>query len=149
MRWIYNDGGRRAAGFKGEADDCVCRSIAIVTGIPYREVYDLINRFAKDERYRRGKLGFLAVNGRGSSARTGVHKPTIRELTRTLGLRWVPTMKPGTGCRVHLRDGELPNGRLLVACSKHITAVINGVIHDTHDPSRNGSRCVYGYWTME
>jgi hypothetical protein len=23
---------------------------------------------------------------------------------------------------------------------------IDGVIHDTHDPSRNGTRFVYGYW---
>jgi hypothetical protein len=24
--------------------------------------------------------------------------------------------------------------------------VIDGVIHDTFDPSRGGTRCVYGYW---
>lgn len=29
---------------------------------------------------------------------------------------------------------------------KHVCAVINGVIHDTFDSSREGSRCVYGYW---
>jgi hypothetical protein len=23
---------------------------------------------------------------------------------------------------------------------------IDGVIHDTHDPSLRGTRCVYGYW---
>lgn len=52
----------------------------------------------------------------------------------------------GTGCTVHLRDGELPRGRLIVAVSKHIVAVVDGVIHDTHDPSRDETRCVYGYW---
>ena len=31
----YDDGGRKAAGFRGETNDCVCRAIAIVTGIPY------------------------------------------------------------------------------------------------------------------
>lgn len=25
----------------------------------------------------------------------------------------------------------------------------DGVIRDTHDPSRDGTRCVYGYWTAE
>jgi len=25
--------------------------------------------------------------------------------------------------------------------------VLDGVIHDTHDPSRGGRRCVYGYWS--
>jgi len=30
---------------------------------------------------------------------------------------------------------------------KHTTAVIDGIIHDTYDPSRAGTRCVYGYFT--
>jgi hypothetical protein len=38
-------------------------------------------------------------------------------------------------------------GRLIVRCSKHTTAVIDGIIHDTHDPSRGGTRCVYDYFT--
>jgi hypothetical protein len=44
------------------------------------------------------------------------------------------------------RNGELPIGRLIVSVSKHLVAVVDGVIHDTHDPSRAGTRCVYGYW---
>ena len=30
-----------------------------------------------------------------------------------------------------------------------ITAVIDGVINDTYDPSRGGKRCVYGYWVFK
>lgn len=41
---------------------------------------------------------------------------------------------------------ELPSGRLIVAVSRHLCAVIDGVIHDTFDPSRDGTRCVYGYF---
>ena len=37
--FIFNDGGRKAAGFKGKANDCVCRAISITTGLPYQEVY--------------------------------------------------------------------------------------------------------------
>ena len=37
-------------------------------------------------------------------------------------------------------------GKLVVNVSKHSTAVIDGVIHDNHDPSRAGTRCVYGYF---
>jgi hypothetical protein len=55
-------------------------------------------------------------------------------------------MKVGAGCQVHLRPDELPDGVLIAKVSKHLTAIINGVIHDTHDPSRNGNRCVYGYY---
>ena len=35
-----NDGGRAAAGYKGKAGDCVVRSIAIVSGLPYQKIYD-------------------------------------------------------------------------------------------------------------
>jgi hypothetical protein len=55
-------------------------------------------------------------------------------------------MKIGQGTTVHLRTEELPTGRLVVRLSGHLCAVIDGVIHDTHDPSRQGTRCVHGYW---
>ena len=35
----------------------------------------------------------------------------------------------------------------IVSCSKHITVVKNGILHDTYDCSRSVTRCVYGYWT--
>jgi len=58
-------------------------------------------------------------------------------------------MAIGQGCKVHLRAEELPPGRLVVQVSKHVTAVIDGVIYDTHDCSRGGTRCVYGLWRKE
>ena len=41
------------------------------------------------------------------------------------------------------------NGRLIVKVSKHLTSVIDGVINDTYDPSRNATRCVYGYYIKQ
>lgn len=138
--WVFDDGGRAAAGFRGETGDCVTRAIAIATGLPYSEVYAAINDAATAERPG-------ARRGRRSSARTGVFKPTSRKYIASLGWAWTPTMGIGTGCKVHLRRAELPAGRLIVAVSKHMVAVIDGVVHDTSDPSRDGTRCVYGYWT--
>jgi hypothetical protein len=46
---------------------------------------------------------------------------------------------------VHLHPDEPPKGRLIVAV-RHYTVVIDGVLHDTHDCTRGGKRCVYGYW---
>ena len=48
---------------------------------------------------------------------------------------------------VEAKKNELPSGTLIVSCSKHITVVKEGVLHDTYDCSRRGTRCVYGYWT--
>ena len=58
-------------------------------------------------------------------------------------------MQIGSGCKVHLRSDELPGGRLIVRTSRHLVAVIDGEIHDTYDPSREGTRCVYGYYKLE
>ena len=140
MNWQHDDGGRSAAGFKGDAGDCVCRSVAIATGIPYTDVYAALNTAAQVERTGKRKRG-------KSSARLGVYPATIRRFLESIGWKWTPTMGIGSGCKVHLRADELPAGRLIVSLSRHITAVIDGVIHDTHDPSRDGTRCVYGYYT--
>lgn len=137
--WAYSDGGRAAAGYKGVTGDCVCRAIALAAEIPYQDVYEMINVFAKAERRPKDKR---------SSARTGVHKDTCRRIMDYLGWQWEPTMGIGKGCKVHLRADELPKGRLVVSVSKHLVAVVDGVILDIVDPSRCGTRCVYGLWRV-
>ena len=139
MKWVFNDGGRAEAGYKGFTSDCVCRAISIATGKPYKEVYDLINEYAKKERITK-------CHQTRSSARTGVQIKTERKILSDMGWTWHPTMTIGSGCKVHLDENELPKGRLLVSVSRHLTAVIDGVINDTYDCSREGNRCVYGYY---
>jgi hypothetical protein len=145
MKHVVDDGGRAASGFEGSAGDCVCRSIAIAAELPYGEVYRELANGNGTQRAssRRGK--------RARSARSGVNvkRKWFKDYMQRLGFRWVPTMQIGSGCKVHLADGELPMGRLVVSLSGHSTAVIDGVIHDTHDPSRDGTRCVYGYFLRE
>jgi hypothetical protein len=141
MRFVFHDGGRAAAGYRGSTGDCVTRAIAIATGKPYQEVYDALNRLAEMERRSKRRR-------RRSSSRTGVYRATYQRYLQALGWRWTPTMTIGSGCQVHLRASELPQGALLVKVSRHLTAVIDGVIHDTHDCSRAGTRCVYGYFSM-
>ncbi len=139
MKFIFNDGGRKDAGYKGYAGDCTTRAIAIVTEKPYQEVYDAINEMAKSERTGSRKRG-------RSNARTGVYPQLVRRYFKSIGWEWIPTMFIGSGCKVHLKASELPSGRILANLSKHYTAVIDGVINDTDDPSRNETRCVYGYY---
>ena len=157
MQFIHNDGGRAAAGFKGSAGDCVTRAVAIASGLPYAEVYKTLA--AGTGVQRAGKRG-----KRAASARSGVNvsRKWFKDYMVSLGFKWTPTMFIGQGCKVHLREDELPAaGRLVVSVSRHYTAVIDGAIHDTHDPQRlafgedsdktdiHGTRCVYGYWSKE
>jgi hypothetical protein len=139
MKWKYDDGGRQAAGFKGDAGDCGVRAIAIATGCNYQQVYEEINEICKLRKPRKRERG-------KSSSRTGLHIPVMKQYMKTLGWIWTPTMFIGSGCRVHLRADELPSGRLVLNLSKHYAAFLDGVLHDTHDCSRDGTRCVYGYW---
>jgi hypothetical protein len=151
-RWQFNDGGRAAAGFKGKTGDCVTRAIAIATGIRYQQVYDELH--ARNKAYaasRRGRVAERIARGggrRGTTPRNGIFKEIWRPYVEQLGWVWHPTMQIGSSCKVHLRADELPPGRLIVQVSKHLAAVIDGVIHDTYDCSRGGTHCVYGYWSM-
>ena len=146
LSFQFNDGGRAATGFKGRAGDCVVRSIAIAANLPYMQVYEDL-RLA-NESYAQLRNNRLAKrhNAKGSSPRNGNHRNVFHDYIVGLGFRWVPTMRVGAGCQVHLRADELPKAILIVKVSKHLTAVVNGVIHDTHDPARGGNRCVYGYY---
>jgi hypothetical protein len=131
----YDDGGRAAAGYKGDTGDCVVRAIAIAAELPYQHVYDRVAEINKHHGKRKEK-----------TARKGVEKRLIRQILSSNGWVWTPTMHIGSGCKVHLRANELPTGRLIVSVSKHVVAVMDGVIHDTYDCSREGTRCVYGYY---
>lgn len=142
--FIYNDGGRADAGFKGVAGDCCCRAFAIATQKPYKEVYDLINAIGKENETKKNRKG----SGK-STARNGVYKSDAKKVAEALGMEWVPTMSIGQGCKTHLKAEELPKGRIVCNVSRHYVAVIDGVINDTFDCSRGGSRCVYGYWKVK
>lgn len=140
-RIVIADGGRAEAGFVGAAGDCVTCAIAIASGLPYRQVYDRLNELARRERPRGRR--------QRSSARNGVKRSTYKRLlVDELGATWVSCMSIGSGCTVHLRADELPGGRLVTKVSKHLVAVIDGVVYDTYDPSRGGTRCVYGYYVL-
>lgn len=129
LKHQYNDGGR-ASYFKAQSvGDCVVRAAAIASGRDYKEVYNLARQIT------------------GESPRDGMHRRHIDRLMSSLGAYWHPTMKIGSGCHVHLRPNEIPmNKRIVCNLSRHVTAVIDGVINDTYDPQRDGNRCVYGFW---
>ncbi len=149
FKFNINDGGRAAAGFKGQAGDCVVRSIAIATGLPYQKVYD--DLFRANQEFRNTSRTKLArsLKQRNDSPRTGTHRVVLKKYLEKMGWKWTPTMFVVQGCKVHLKREELPMGTLIVSCSKHLTVVIDGVLNDIFDCSRNGTRCVYGYWTKE
>ena len=129
MKYQFNDGGRSKYFSGNNVGDCVTRSIAIATGRDYKEVYGELHKF----------LGY--------SPRNGIKYDDIKKSVAHFGGSWVRVMKIGSGCKVHLKEGEIPmTGTIICRLSGHLCCVKDGVLLDTYDSSRNGTRCVYGFW---
>jgi hypothetical protein len=156
MWYQYDDGGRGATSSKENASERAVRAIAIATGKLYQEVYDAITALAAPKR------NAIQVSPQ-SSARGGINSATIRKYLESLGWTWKQTMLDDQGCTVHLVANDLPAGRLIVRLSKHLVAVIDGVVHDVYVHQRkhvscrkegelqvaSSGHCVYGYWMKE
>lgn len=140
----YNDGGRSEAGFKGRAGDCVARSIAIATGLPYREVYD---RLADSNANQRVTKRTKKSTAGKRTARNGIYtkRKWFKDYMVSLGWRWVPCQKVGDPKRVKFTAEELPGGAIIVAVRNHYAAMIDGVVNDTYQ-SCGSHVTVYGYW---
>jgi hypothetical protein len=147
-RWRRNDGGRRAAGYDnaGDRGGCVPRAIAIASGVPYREVLDALTvataRYVK--RFPRSWVARWikrSRDGRGYDPAQGCYDKIYGAYLKSIGWQYNPV-----DGRLHLRTDELPPGRLIVRVYRHLVAVIDGEIHDTHNSGGSGWRPVIGYW---
>ena len=150
MEFIYSDGGREEAGYKGHASDCVLRAFCNCLDLNYAEMYSFFHHrmktWADTSRTRSAKL---AKSRNQLTPRNGVSKQVYHKIfCDEFDMKWTPTMGIGTGCKVHLLSDELPSGNIIVRVSKHLTCVKDGMLHDTYDCSREGTRCVYGYWEI-
>ena len=130
MKLNINDGGRSKYFAASKVGDCVTRAIAIAAEKDYKQVYDGISDLI------------------GYSPRNGIKHKDVKKIMAHFGGKWQACMTIGSGCKVHLRTEELPSGRIVCNCSGHVVAVIDGVLNDTYDSSRGGTRCVYGYWVF-
>jgi len=152
ISFIKTDGGRAEAGFtnKATAGDCVARAVAIASGRPYIEVYaELAEINARMRLTKRRKA--KGVAGR-TTASHGIYTKSklFKDYMVLNGFEWIPTMRIGSGCLVHVRHDELPKkGRLVLRLSRHAAAVIDNILYDAYDCSRDGTRAVYGYWRLK
>lgn len=122
-KFLWDDGGRAISGFVGLTGDCVTRSIAIATGLAYRDIYQTL------------------MQRHGSSPRNGVSQsvygPYLAEL------RWEEQViaKPF----LPLEDFDFSSGYSIVLVQdaygrkSHLVAVIDSVLHDTWDPRDDDS----------
>lgn len=147
LKFVYNDGGRAAAGFKGQTEDCVTRAIAIATGRPYREVYHTVNDVI---RLKKKNLRKPCT----SSARTGVIPLLLTHIMKHFGFEHTNVTKiTGTDIkhisRENYKAGVFPEGVIIARLKRHVCVIKDGVVHDTFNPAEHGKTVLYGYWVMK
>lgn len=127
--FIFNDGGRFDAGYKGHAADCVARAICIATGLPYAEVWARCAKLNK-------------AQGKRHSADYRVRTTTreFKAYAKEIGLEPVAFKSPKT-----LNKTTLPQN-CIAQKAGHWFAIKDGVINDTYNPSPSGLAKILGYW---
>ncbi|MDA8841471.1 hypothetical protein N9N38_01885 [Candidatus Pelagibacter bacterium] len=76
-----------AAGYKGKTGDCVVRSIAIVSGLPYQKIYN--DLYKANEEFRASLRTKLAksLKRKNDSPRSGTHRIVVKKYLEKLGWR--------------------------------------------------------------
>ena len=131
MEFIWSDGGRAACGYVGLTGDCVTRSIAIATGLAYRDVYQGLSK-ASDK-----------------TARHGITSDVYADLSSQ------PRLEEYLPLTV-LRRRHLPRGVVIVAFqadgrnrTAHLACVIDHTVYDTWNPMEDPAYRIVGYWINE
>jgi hypothetical protein len=149
--FVKTDGGRRAAGFTNEktASDCVARAVAIASNRPYIEVYAELAEMNRRMPLTKNRSRRAAAGKMTASHGIYTKSKLFKDYMKLNGFEWTATMRIGSGCLMHVKANELPPGRLVLRLSRHCAAVIDGVLYDAYDCSRDGTRAVYGYWRLK
>ncbi|MEM8734003.1 MAG: DUF2786 domain-containing protein [Planctomycetota bacterium] len=132
MEFVWNDGGRAAAGFVGTTNDCVVRALSIATGIAYRTVYEHFQQAARQ------------------SPRKGM---PVELVSRFLEEReWTRVTAAGESLQLVDRECGLPKGVVVAHVSRssercqHLTTLVDRVVHDTWNPI-DDDYLLQCYWT--
>lgn len=101
-------------------DDCVLRSLSLLTNRSWREVQDELSDIANRDGYMIDDVDFVEDYLDDRYPRECHYSKTIGEFAE-----------------------EYSHGKYAVTSNGHITAVVNGVVFDTFDPRRKIMRCAW------
>ena len=101
-------------------DDCVIRSISILTGRKWEDVFEELSDLASDVGYMFENVPFVEDYLDKRYPRECHYSKTLKEFVE-----------------------EHPRGKYAVTMDGHITAVIDGVVYDTFNPLNRIIRCVW------
>lgn len=101
-------------------DDCTIRAISVLTNRTWNDIYDELSDFANSK---------------------SLMMDSVESIENYLDNRYPRE------CHYSKKVGEFaeehPYGRYAVTMNGHITAIIDGIIYDTFDPSNRIMRCAW------
>lgn len=106
---------------KRNIDDCVIRAISILTNRTWNDVYEELGDLANKDSMMMDSVVFVEKYLDSRYLRKCHYSKTLEEFVK-----------------------EFPKGKYAVTMNGHITAVIDGVIYDTFNPSNRIIRCSWG-----
>ena len=106
--------------FNRRIDDCVLRSISLLTGRGWAETYD-------EMAYLSSKMGYMTENVEFVEDYLDDRFPRECHYAKSVG---------------EFAE-EHPRGKYAVTMDNHITAIIDGTIYDTFNPSDRVMRCAW------
>lgn len=125
--FIQSDGGRGASRRPKQSNDCTVRALAIARNMAYDDAYDLLA-----EAGRKCARGFHLQHWLND-------QPFARKMAFQ-AVKGQRRMNPAAFC------ARFTKGRYICRASKHVFAVIDGVLYDT---ARNRpDRCIYTAWEI-
>ena len=100
--------------------DCVIRCLSVLTNRSWREVYDELTDLAGDVGLMFDRVEFVEDYLDDRYTRECHYSKTVEEFAK-----------------------EYPYGKYAVTMDGHITAIIDGIIYDTFNPSNRVMRCAW------
>lgn len=101
-------------------DDCVVRSISLLTNREWADVYDELSDLASDKSLMFDSVEFVENYLDNRYPRECHYSKSVEEFAK-----------------------EYPIGKYAVSTNGHLTAIINGDIIDSFDPSKKIMRCAW------
>lgn len=134
IKFTKDDGGRSAAGFKGDTGDCVTRAIAIATGIEYKKVRKELMQRQSDWRTTGSRK---AKRQTSNSVRNGCNKEVYEPYLDSLGWEKESLVKFGWHSRSKMTAEDMPRGVVIMYVQSgrrgHLATMIDHVLHDSWD----------------
>lgn len=131
-KFIKDDAGRSQSKRPKQSNDCTVRAVAKAGGFEYDMVYDLFMQSGRK-------------SGRGFDLKTWAKKGHIKGhklvWTPLQAIKGQPRMNIAAFAETH------ETGTYILRVSKHVFAMIDGVVYDTGESRPD--KCVYGYWQIK